>query len=88
MLTHALGKNLNKMRDQWLYVLSAFSHGWNQDRENIQPIIKITAELIPTDHLCEIAMCGCNQADVDLMGPAASKPLELLFLQNPEQLWL
>jgi hypothetical protein len=33
-------------------------------------------------------MCGSNEANVDPMSPAVPQPLELLFLQNPEQLRL
>ena len=70
------------MRDQLVNVLSAVPQRWNQDRKDVQPIVKITAEFIASYHLGEIVMGGGYQTHIDLMGAAAAQALELLFLQN------
>jgi hypothetical protein len=82
---HPPGKYINEMKDQLAYVLSAVPQRRNQDRENVQPIIKITAEFITCNHLCQIAMGGDNQTHVDVMRAAAAQALKLLLLQNAQK---
>jgi hypothetical protein len=82
MLPHPLGEYLDEMRDQEWYILSALPKGRNQDRKDVQTIVKITAKFIPSNHLGQIAMGGGNQAHVDVMRAATAQALELLFLQN------
>ena len=49
----------------------------------MQPIVKITPEFIPSNHLGQIlAMSGGDQSQVDVMRAAAAQALRLLFLQN------
>ena len=85
VLPHATCEHLDEMQDQLSYVLSALPQGWNQDGKYVQPIVKITAEFIPCDHVIHIAMSGSDQSHVDVMRTAAAQPLELLFLQNAQK---
>jgi len=88
LLLHSAGIDINEVKHQPFDVLAPLSQLWQGDGKHIQAVIKIAAEFIPTDQHPQIAMGGCNQADIDVMGSSASKPFELLFLQNPQQLWL
>jgi len=85
VLPHAPREHFNEMQDQLSYVLSTLPQGWNQDGKYVQPIVKITAEVIPRDHVIHIAMSGGDQSHVDVMRTAATQPLELLFLQNAQK---
>src|SRR6201997_1333635 len=85
VLPHPPGKYLGEMKDQLAYVLPALSQGRNHDRENVQPIVKITAEFMACDHLGQIAMGSGNQPHVDVMRAAAAQALELLFLQHAQK---
>jgi hypothetical protein len=78
-------RKLQRNADQLSYVLSTLPQGWNQDGKYVQPIVKITAEVIPRDHVIHIAMSGGDQSHVDVMRTAATQPLELLFLQNAQK---
>src|SRR5580704_5680585 len=73
------------MKNQLAYVLPALSQRRNHDRKHVQPIVKITAEFITCNHLCQIAMGGGNQTHVDVMRAAAAQAFELLFLQNAQK---
>jgi hypothetical protein len=88
VLPHATRGHLDEIRNQFSYILSALPQGRNQDRKYVQPIVKITAEFIPCDHVIHIAMSGGDQSHVDVMRAAAAQALELLFLQNAQKLRL
>src|SRR5262249_188602 len=87
-LAHAPPKCLNEMQDQLAYVLSALSQGRNQDRKYVQPIVKITAEFVTSNHFGQIAMGSGGYAPVDVMRTSAAQALELLFLQDAQKLRL
>src|ERR1700756_5564628 len=84
-LSHAPGEYLYEVLDQLTYVLPTLPQGRNQDRKNVQPVIKITPEFMTRSHLGQIAMGSGNQTHVDAMGTAAAQALELLFLQNAQK---
>jgi len=85
LLPHTPGEYLSKMKYQLAYVFPPLAQGRNHDRENVEPIVKITAEFIPFHHLCHIAMGGGNQAKVDVMRAGTAYAFELLFLQNAQE---
>jgi hypothetical protein len=68
--------------DQLRYVSLALPQGRYEHSNYIQPIVKIAAELVACDHLCEVATSGDHKPDIDAIRAAASESLELLFLQN------
>jgi hypothetical protein len=79
-LPHAPGEYLYEVQDQLRYVVPALPQGRYGDRKYIQPIVKIAAEFVARDHLCQVPMSGDHKTDVDAMCPTASESLELLFL--------
>jgi len=85
MLPHPSRKYSDEMTNQLAYILPTLSQRRNRDRKNVQPIVKITAELITCNHVDQIAMGSGNQPHVDVMRAAAAKALELLFLQNAQK---
>src|SRR5262249_231295 len=85
VLPHPPCEYLDEMQDQLAYVLSAFPQWRNHDRKYVQPIVKITAKFITSNHRGQIAMGSGNETDVDVMRAAAAQALELLFLQNAQE---
>src|SRR5579862_5789890 len=62
---------------------------WRQVKgKNVQAIVEITPEFIPSDHLAKIAVRCRDQADVNLMCFTASEPFKFLLLQNAKQFGL
>src|SRR5258708_3981496 len=85
LLPHAAAKHLHEMRDKSRNVFPALSEGRQQEGENIQTIIQVTAKLPASDHLREISIrCG-HQSDIYFMSSTAAQSLELLFLQHTQQ---
>ena len=58
----------------------------HEDREHVQPVVEILAELAGGDRLLEILVGGGDQADVGADGLGAAQPLELALLQHAQQL--
>src|SRR5580704_12211977 len=75
---------MNKERD----ILPSLAKWWYLNRKNIEPVKEILPELIVADHQRQIPMRRRDKANVNMNGLAASQPLELLFLQRAQQLWL
>ena len=84
-LPHAPGEYLYEVQDQLTYVIPSLTQRRYEDRKYVQPIVEIAAEFVACDHVGQVAMGGGHQTDVDAMCTAASQPLELLFLQNPQE---
>jgi hypothetical protein len=57
----------------------------NLDGNNTQAIIKVLPETPFFDLFLEVCVGGRDDSDVGPDGPAASDPLEFLFLKNPEE---
>src|SRR6202453_32782 len=75
---------MNKERN----ILPSLAKWWYLNRKNIQPVKEILPELIVADHQRQIPMGRRDEANVNMNGLVASQPLEFLFLQRPQQLWL
>ena len=75
---------MNQERD----ILPSLAKWWYLNRKNIEPVKQILPELMVADHQREIPMCRRDKANVNMSGLVASQPLELLFLQRVQQLWL
>ena len=56
-----------------------------EDREHVEAIVEIAAELLVGDHLREIAVGRRHEPDVDADGAVAAQPLELLLLQHAQE---
>src|ERR1700683_3856589 len=51
LLAHAAAKQLHEMRDKNRNVFPALSERGQQERENIQAVIQVTAKLPASDHI-------------------------------------
>ena len=82
LLPHATAKHLHEMRDKGRNVFPALSQRRQQDGEDVQTIVQITAKLSTSYHLHQIAI-GCrHQPDIHLVRATAPQTLELLLLQH------
>src|SRR5262249_1839257 len=73
------------MESQLHDILSPLSKWWQGDWEYVKTVKKITPKFVSPHHQVQVPMSCCHQAHVDLMGPAATEALKLLFLQYPKQ---
>src|SRR5580698_7039556 len=72
LFPHAASKDLDKMHDQRWNVIAAIAQRRQQDGENVQTIVQITAELTARDHLDQVPI-GCSyQPNVHLVSSSAS----------------
>src|ERR1700722_12263683 len=69
-------------------VFPALSQRRQQDGEDVQTIIHITAKLPASHHLHQIAIGRGDQPDIHFVGAPAAQSLELLLLQHAQQLRL
>ena len=69
-------------------ILGTLPQWRQQQREDVQPIVEIFPEAPVGDHFCQIAVCRCHQAYIDLDGPGTAQTFELLLLQDAQQLGL
>src|SRR4029077_15608439 len=58
---------------------------WNEDREHVQSVVQILAELAGRNRLFQILVRRRDQPDVRPDRLRASEPLELSLLEDPEQ---
>src|SRR5688500_12720906 len=75
---------LDERRD----IVAAFAQRRIENRNHIEAIVQIAAELFVGDHLREVAISRGHETDVDADRPVAAEPLELLLLQDAEKLRL
>src|ERR1700758_4406090 len=88
MLSHPSSEHFDKIVHKGWNIFLA-SPKWRQrNREYVQSVVKIAAELISPHHLFETSVGRGHESYVYLMGAAAAEALELLLLQNSQQLWL
>ena len=87
-LLHTPGQARHKKVDQELNVFAPFAQRRDFDRKHAQPVKKILAKLIVSDHAFQIPMCGRNQTNINVDGFGTSEAFELLLLHRPQQLWL
>ena len=57
-------------------------------REDVKAVVEVLAERPFRDHLCEVAICGKNKADVDAPGFRATDRKKLALLDESQQLSL
>jgi hypothetical protein len=69
-------------------VFPALSERRQQDGEDVQPIIQVTAKLPASYHLHEIPICCSYKPDIHFVRATAPYTLEFLLLQDAQQLRL
>jgi len=83
LLIHESGILLNEVPNQKRDILRPLAKGRCGDGENVQPIVKVTTEFLVSNHLSEVATCGCNHTRVYSSCMRAAQSLEFLLLQHP-----
>src|SRR5207302_10804106 len=83
LLIHESGILLNEVPNQKRDVLRPLAKGRSGDGDNVQPIVKVTTEFLVSNHLSEVATCGCNHTRVYSSCMRAAQSLEFLLLQHP-----
>src|SRR5579859_7656964 len=81
-------KPLHEMVDKLSDVLIVLGQRGSTDEKNCEPIVKIRAEVAALCLLCERAMCGRNDSDIDLYGFVVSHTLEFAALDETKELGL
>src|SRR5690242_12966535 len=56
--------------------------------DDVEAVVKIAPKFAVADGLCEIAIGGCDDPNVDFDSSAAAKGFEFLFLKNAKQFHL
>ena len=78
----------NEVFDQSGNVIRALAQGRKKDRDDIEAIVQVGAELACRHQLSEILIGRSHDAHVDAYRPPAAQSLELLFLQSAQELRL
>src|SRR6266849_4817809 len=71
LLPHAAAKHLHEMRDKSRNVFPALSERRQQDGEDVQTIIQVTAKLPASDHLLEIPIRCSYKPDIHFVRATA-----------------
>ena len=69
-------------------VFAAVPEGRQADGHDVEPVIEVFPETAFVHFVFEVAVGGGDDADVDFEGLGAAHPLELAFLDDPQQFGL
>src|SRR5215470_10939657 len=87
-LIHSLCVEPAEMTNQLRNILLPLPQSRHLDRKHFQPIIKIFSKPALSYHQSQVAVGGCDQANIHFVSLVATKPLEFLLLQDTQQFWL
>ena len=73
------------MRDQWRNILRALTKRWDVHRENVQPIVQITAESPGAHILRQIPIRRRHESHIDLQSLRPAQPFKFPLLQHAQQ---
>ena len=76
----------DEVLDQARQILEAIAQRRQRDREDVEPVVEILAELALGDQLLEVAVGRRDHAHVDVDGLGAADALELALLQHAQEL--
>src|SRR6267154_6317717 len=79
LLPHAAAKQLHEMRNKSRNVFPALSERRQQDWEDIQTIVQVTAKLPASDHLDETPIACRDQPDIHFVRATAAETLVFLL---------
>src|SRR5690606_35621472 len=85
-LAEALVAALDEVRDEGGQVLEPLAQRRQVDRDDVEAVVEVLAELAVADQLFEVAVGGGDQAHVDAEGLDAADALELRLLDRAQQL--
>ena len=78
----------DEVLDQERQILSPLAERRQVDGEDAEPVVEVAAERAGLDHAAEVAVGGCDQADVDPAQHAAAEWTDLTVLDDAEELRL
>src|ERR1700730_17977588 len=70
--------------EQW-HVGRPLTQGRNGNRENIQAVVEVAAELFLYNHIFQIAMSRGDNPNINLFRACTAQTLELAFLEDANQ---
>src|SRR5690349_1128921 len=73
---------------QQRYVITPIAKGRHSDAHHVKAVVEIFAERAVLNTRGQVAVGGCDYADIKLQRSCCSYPFELALLQNPEELGL
>src|ERR1700676_363523 len=82
---HTLGVLFREMPCKLRNIRGAMAKGWNLNRKDINPVVKIVAEPALLHHLAEVPIGSSHQAKVHVNCPAAAKSLKFLLLECSQE---
>src|SRR6202521_2512879 len=85
MLSHLLGKSMDKVFQQDHNVVLPFAKRGNLDREYVQPVVEVRAKCPVCNGGFQITISCRYYADIDLNGLRAADAFEFTFLQHPQE---
>ena len=69
-------------------VTIAIAQGRDENRDDVDAVVEVLAELPFADQFLQILVAGTDQAEVDFLGGAATEPLHGTLLKNAQKLAL
>ena len=87
-LVHLVRVFIHKIPRQQRDVFHTLTQRGNPNRKDVETIVKVFAELPRGGHLRQITARSGHEPDIDPLSLGAAQPLELPFLQHPQQLRL
>src|SRR5579864_752527 len=85
LLPHPRREILHEIADQHGDILAALAQRRDDEREDVEAVIQIHAELLIAGQRAQIAMGGGHQAEVRHQSARAAQALELAVLQHAQQ---
>src|ERR1035438_6297335 len=85
---HAAGVLLHEGAHQQRDIIAALAQRRDRERENVEPVIEVGAELPFLHHQREVAVGGGHQAGVGADGAGTAEALEFALLEDAQELGL
>ncbi len=79
---------MGKIADEDGNIVSPLPKRRHRNGKDQEAVIEVVAEFTGGDHLGEVSVGRCNQADIHRNGSRAAQPFEFLFLKSSEQFGL
>ncbi len=80
-----MGHLLDQVPRQGKDVVPAFPQRRYVQRDHIDPVVEIAPETTLGDELVQVPVCRCDQPEIGPDDLRAAKPLEVLFLECPQE---
>src|ERR1043166_4587520 len=88
LLLHLARKLLGEIANEQRNIIGPLTKRRNPYGKHVEAVVEVGPKLAVSNHLLQIAVCGRDQSNVDLLRTSASETFELAFLQRAQQLRL